>query len=73
MMSEYAELMKRLQSFIGEDASDDNIFKQASEAIEHLLAQHKERSTALPRQAEPSDHEAEGAMRYVMSRQASAI
>jgi hypothetical protein len=71
-MSQYAELLKRLQTFIGEDASDDNIFKQASDAIEHLLAQHKERSTGLPQQEEPSDHEAEGAMRYVMSRQASS-
>jgi len=57
----------------GDDASDDNIFKQASDAIEHLLAQHKERSTGLPQQEEPSDHKAEGAIRYVMSRQASAI
>ena len=67
-MSEYAELLVRLQSLMGEDSSDDNIYKQASDAIERLLARHQERSTGLARQEDPSDHEAEGAMRYVMSR-----
>ena len=66
-MSEYAELLVRLQSLMGEDSSDDNIYKQASDAIERLLARHQS-STGLTRQEDPSDHEAEGAMRYVMSR-----
>ena len=66
-MNEYAELLQRLQSMIGEDVSEENIFKQASEAIQDLLVQSqgylKDRLLE-----EPSDHEAEGAMRYVMSR-----
>jgi len=66
-MSEYAELLARLQSLRGEDGSDDNIYKQASDAIERLLARHQS-SAGLARQEDPSDHEAEGAMRYVMSR-----
>lgn len=66
-MSEYAELLVRLQSLMGEDSSDDNIYKQASDAIERLLARHQS-SAELARQEDPSDHEAEGAMRYVMSR-----
>jgi len=67
-MSAYAGLVARLQSMIGDDASDDNIYRQASEAIEQLLAQQKGGSIQLLSQEEPSDHEAEGAMRYVMSR-----
>jgi len=66
-MSEYAELLERLQSLAGGDSSDDNIYKQASDAIERLLALHQGRSTELAQQEDPSDHEAEGAMRYVMS------
>jgi hypothetical protein len=68
-MSEYAELLVRLQSLMGEDSSDGNIYKQASDAIERLLARHQESATGLALQEDPSDHEAEGAMRYVMSRQ----
>jgi hypothetical protein len=67
-MSEYTELLERLQLLGGDEASGDNIYRQASDAIERLLAQQKEPSTGLPLQEEPSDHEAEGAMRYVMSR-----
>ena len=67
-MGEYAELLVRLQSLMGEDSSDDNIYKQASDAIERLLARHQESATGLALQEDPSDHEAEGAMRYVMSR-----
>ena len=66
-MGEYAELLVRLQSLMGEDPRDDNIYKQASDAIERLLARHQS-SAELARQEDPSDHEAEGAMRYVMSR-----
>jgi hypothetical protein len=68
-MSEYAELLERLQSLIGGDSSDDNIYKQASDAIERLLAWDQGRSKGLAQLEDPSDHEAEGAMRYVMSRQ----
>jgi hypothetical protein len=67
-MSEYTELLVRLQSLMGEDSSDDNIYKQASDAIERLLECRQECSAELARQEDPSDHEAEGAMRYVMSR-----
>jgi hypothetical protein len=66
-MGEYAELLVRLQSLMGENSSDDNIYKQASDAIERLLARYQS-SAELARQEDPSDHEAEGAMRYVMSR-----
>jgi hypothetical protein len=43
-MSEYAELLVRLQSLMGEDSSDDNIYKQASDAVERLLARHGTKS-----------------------------
>ena len=67
-MTEYAELLERLRSMIGDDSSEANIYRQASDAIERLSALHGGGSTeALPRE-EPTDHEAEGAMRYVMSR-----
>jgi hypothetical protein len=67
-MGEYAELLVRLQSLMGENSSDDNIYKQASDAIERLLVRHQDYSAGLAQQEDPSDHEAEGAMRYVMSR-----
>ena len=67
-MTEYAELLERLRSMIGDDSSEANIYRQASDAIERLSALNGGRSIeALPRE-EPTDHEAEGAMRYVMSR-----
>ena len=66
-MSDYAELLQRLQSLIGDDESSENIFKQASEAIQDLLVQSQGYSKNRLLE-EPSDHEAEGAMRYVMSR-----
>jgi len=53
---------------IGDDSSEANIYKQASDAIERLSALHGGRSIATLPQDEPTDHEAEGAMRYVMSR-----
>jgi len=67
-MSDYAKLLERLQSLIGDDASDNNIYRQASDAIERLLALQEAPPIELQQQEEPSDHEAEGAMRYVMSR-----
>lgn len=72
-MTNYSKLLERLQTLIGDDANDDNIYRQASEAIgqllkQHMLGQHKMDQAELLSQEEPSDHEAEGAMRYVMSR-----
>jgi hypothetical protein len=67
-MSEYAELLVRLKSLVGENSSGDNIYKQASDAIERLLARRQESATGLAQQEDQSDHETEGAMRYVMSR-----
>lgn len=66
-MANYSKLLRQLQSLIGEDASEDNIFRQASNAIEHLLAQQGLQIQVLQPE-EPTDHEAEGAMLYVMSR-----
>ena len=69
-MTEYAEFLERLQSMIGGDSSEANIYTQVSDAIERLSALlNGERSIEMPSQEEPTDHEAEGAMRYVMSRQ----
>jgi len=67
-MSEYAKLLERLQSLMGDDASANNIYRQAADAIERLLAEQKRVPIELRGQEDPSDHEAEGAMRYVMSR-----
>lgn len=67
-MTDYTELLERLQEMIGEDSSEANIYKQASAAIERLSALHRGSSMEAPPQEEPTDHEAEGAMRYVMSR-----
>jgi hypothetical protein len=67
-MIEYAELLERLRGMIGDDSSKANIYKQASDAIERLLALSGRRTIEVQPQEEPTDHEAEGAMRYVMSR-----
>jgi hypothetical protein len=67
-MTDYSELLTQLQSLIGDDANDDNIFRQASNAIERLLAQKEILEIELLVPEEPTDHEAEGAMLYVMSR-----
>jgi len=67
-MIEYAGLLQTLRSMIGDDSSEANIYKQASDAIERLSALHRRRSIEVLPQEEPTDHEAEGAMRYVMSR-----
>jgi hypothetical protein len=67
-MANHSELLTRLKSLIGDDASDDNIYRQASNALECLLAQEKGRRPGVPLPEEPTDHEAEGAMLYVMSR-----
>jgi hypothetical protein len=67
-MTSYSELLTQLQSLIGDDPNGDNIYRQASNAIESLLAQKEilEIESSVPE--EPTDHEAEGAMLYVMSR-----
>lgn len=67
-MTNYSELLMQLQALVGEDANDDNIYRQASNAIESLLAQQEGLQNELPLPEEPTDHEAEGAMLYVMSR-----
>jgi hypothetical protein len=67
-MTNYAELLRRLQSLIGDDMNDDNIYRQSSNAIECLLAQTEILEIELSVPEEPTDHEAEGAMLYVMSR-----
>jgi hypothetical protein len=67
-MTNYSELLRRLQSLIGDDANDDNIYRQASNAIECLLAQNEILEFELSAPEAPTDHEAEGAMLYVMSR-----
>lgn len=67
-MTNYSELLTRLQSLSGHDANDDNIYRQASNAIECLLAQKEILEIELSVPEEPTDHEAEGAMLYVMSR-----
>ena len=63
-MTNYSELLTRLRSLIDDDTNEDNIYRQASHAIECLLSEHNK----PPSSKEPTDHEAEGAMRYVMSR-----
>lgn len=63
-MANYQELITRLRSLIGEDADEDDIYRQASDAIEDLLANKEEPSPP----EELTDHEAEGAMLYVMAR-----
>lgn len=65
-MTGYAGLVEKLRSMIGDDSGEANIYKQASDAIERLSALHGRRS--IEPQEEPTDHEAEGVMRYVMSR-----
>jgi hypothetical protein len=67
-MTNYLELLTRLQSLIGDDANGDNIYRQASNAIECLLAQKAILEIELSIPEEPTDHETEGAMLYVMSR-----
>ena len=66
--TEYAELLERLRAMVGDDLSEANIYKQASDAIKRLSALSGECTIEALPQEEPTDHEAEGAMRYVMSR-----
>jgi hypothetical protein len=67
-MTNYSELLTQLQSLIGDDTNGDNIYRRASNAIEGLLAAKEILEIELSVPEEPTDHEAEGAMRYVMSR-----
>ena len=67
-MTDYSELLERLQLLIGDDANNNSVYKQVADAIKCLLAQHKGRHEVSSSLEEPTDHEAEGAMRYVISR-----
>lgn len=67
-MTNYSDLLTRLQSLIGDDPNSDDIYLQASNAIERLLAQKEILEIELLVPDDPTDHEAEGAMLYVMSR-----
>jgi hypothetical protein len=67
-MTNYTDLLTQLQSLIGDDANGGNIYRQASNAIECLLAQKEILEIELSVPEDPTDHEAEGAMLYVMSR-----
>jgi hypothetical protein len=49
-------------------AAYDSIYQQASTAFERLLAEQERATIARCSLEEPTDHEAEGAMLYVMSR-----
>jgi hypothetical protein len=53
---------------IGDDSSEANIYKQASDAIKRLSALFGGRTIEVLPHEKPTDHEAEGAMGYVMSR-----
>jgi hypothetical protein len=67
-MTNYTDLLTQLQSLIGDDPNNDNIYRQASMAIERLLTQKEILEIELSVPEDPTDHEAEGAMLYVMSR-----
>jgi hypothetical protein len=67
-MTSYTDLIAQLQSLIGDDPNRDNLYRQASNAIERLLAQNEILEMELSVPEAPTDHEAEGAMLYVMSR-----
>jgi hypothetical protein len=71
-MKDYSELLTILHSAIGKDPKHDGVFRQASDAIEELLRLQGRPPIESPPHGEPSDHEAEGAMLYVMSRGKSA-
>lgn len=71
-MKDYAELLAQLHAVIGDDPKHDAVFREASEAIEELVRLQRELPVESPFPEEPSDHEAEGAMLYVMSRGMSA-
>jgi hypothetical protein len=67
-MTNYTDLLTQLHSLIGADPNSDNIYLQASNAIERLIAQKEILEIELSVPEDPTDHEAEGAMLYVMSR-----
>ncbi len=52
----------------GVNANDDNLFQKASDAMDRALMEKEGSWTELPSREGPTDHEAEGAMLYVMSR-----
>jgi hypothetical protein len=63
-MPHYQDLLRELTDLIGEDTNSQSVFRQARDAVKELLA----RQSGEEAPEEPTDHEAEGAMRYVMSR-----
>jgi hypothetical protein len=67
-MTSHLEPPTRLQSSIDEPGNYDNIYRQASDAFERLLRQQEKLQMRVSDSEEISDHEAEGAMLYVMSR-----
>ncbi len=68
MSSNDLEKLASPQTPIAEDANDDAIYRRASDAFEPLLARQEESQKGPRLSEEPTDHEAEGAMRYIMSR-----
>jgi hypothetical protein len=52
----------------GDNANDNNLFRKASDAMDRALMESEGSWKELPSREEPTDHEAEGAMLYVMSR-----
>jgi hypothetical protein len=66
-MSYYFQTKTPLQP-IEEDANYESIYRQASDAFERLFAQQDGNQTELSLLAEPTDHEGEGAMLYIISR-----
>jgi hypothetical protein len=62
-MRDYSELLSRLRGAVGNVSQRDDVFREAIDAIEELLHLRQGETDC-----EPSDHEAEGAMFYVMSR-----
>ncbi len=52
----------------GVNANDDNLLQKASDAMDRALMENEGSWSELPSREEITDHEAEGAMLYVMSR-----
>lgn len=67
-MTSHLELQTGLQSSIDEPTNYDDIYQRASNAFERLLRQQQRLQMKVSNYEEISDHEAEGAMLYVMSR-----
>ncbi len=66
-MKDYSELLAELHS-LADDETHTDVFRQAAQALERIMCDQPELKADWPFPGEPSDHEAEGAMLYVMSR-----